>query len=57
MSDYWNVVADESRKLIAETRALGRERRAIIEHRRGLLRDYSRMGKQIESMARRIFAR
>jgi len=57
MSDYWNVVADESRKLIAETRALGRERRAIIERRRGLLRDYSRMGKQIESVARRTFAR
>ena len=51
MSEYWNVVAGESRKLIAETRALGIARRLIIQQRRTLLGDYSRIGKQLHVVA------
>ena len=51
MSEYWNVVAGESRKLIAETRALGIARRLIIQQRRTLLGDYSRIGKQLHAVA------
>lgn len=53
-SDYWQAVATESRKLIAQTRQLCSERSALLARRRKLLGDYTTLGDRIQEIATRF---
>ena len=54
-NDYWQAVATERRKLIAETHQLCVERAALLAQRRKLLGDYNTLGARIQEIATRFF--